>query len=247
MLELYHFGPVANSLTPLLCLLEKDLPFENRFLNSRAWEHHSPEFQRLSPEGMVPLLVHDQKVVRESTVINEYIEDVFPDNPLRPADPWLRAEMRVWTKFVDEYFCPALTVLGAQGATAFASRVDKQEMAERLSRMPNEEVRRKWEAVSSAGFSEEQLADARRRLQICVDRMERQLTGDRRWLVGSEYSLADIKWYSMMPALPRMVPSLCNQEASPGVCAWLERMGQRRAVKALASFRAASPNPRSAA
>ncbi|MXP41121.1 glutathione S-transferase family protein [Altererythrobacter soli] len=246
MLELYHFGPVANSLTPLLALLEKDLPFQNRFLNSRAWEHHSPEFQRLSPEGMVPILVHDGKVVRESTVINEYLEDVFPSTPLRPADPWLRSEMRVWTKFVDEYFCPALTVLGAQGATGFASQVDKQEMTERLSRMPNEEVRRKWEAVSSQGFSEEQLADARRRVEICVDRMERQLADGRQWLVGSEYSLADIKWYSMVPALPRIVPQMCNQQASPSVCAWLQRMEQRRAVKALASFRAPSPNTRPA-
>ena len=95
MLELYHFGPVANSLTPLLCLLEKGIPFENRVLNSRLWEHHTPEFQQLSPEGMVPILVHDGRVVRESTVINEYIDSVWPDNPLRPADPWLRAEMRV--------------------------------------------------------------------------------------------------------------------------------------------------------
>ena len=35
MLALYHFGPVANSLTPLLCLIEKGLDFDDRFLNSR--------------------------------------------------------------------------------------------------------------------------------------------------------------------------------------------------------------------
>ena len=83
MLALYHFGPVANSLTPLLCLLEKGLEFDNRLLDSRKWEHHDPAFRAINPEGMVPVLLHDGRVVRESTVINEYLEDVFPEQPLR--------------------------------------------------------------------------------------------------------------------------------------------------------------------
>jgi len=237
VLELYHFGPVANSLTPLLCLLEKGLPFQNRLLNSRLWEHHSPEFQKLSPDGTVPILVHDGKVVRESTVINEYIDSVFPEVPLRPSDLWFRAEMRVLTKFVDEYFCPALTTIGAHQATPFASKIDKQEMAQILARMPNEEVRRKWETVSDSGYSEEQLADARRRLQVCVRRMESQLEHGGEWLLPGQYSLADIKWYSMMPGVPRLAPELCNEEVAPRTTAWLQRMKSRAAVEALEGYR----------
>ena len=161
MLALYHFGPVANSLTPLLALLEKGLAFDNRVLDSRKWEHHDPAFRAINPDGIVPVLVHDGRVVRESTVINEYLEDVFPQPALRPANPWLRAEMRVLTKYVDEYFCPALTTIGAHGATPFASKIDKSEMAARLANMPNEEVRRKWATVSETGYSDEELADAR--------------------------------------------------------------------------------------
>ena len=71
------------------------------------------------------MLVHDGKVIIESTVINEYIEDVFPDVPLRPSDPYWCARMRIWTKFVDEYLCPALTVIGANFATPFAQKIDK--------------------------------------------------------------------------------------------------------------------------
>lgn len=241
MLALYHFGPFANSLAPLLGLLEKRLQFEDRFLNSRLWEHHAPEFQRLSPEGTVPILLHDGKVVRESTVINEYIDDVFPEIPLRPADPWLRAKMRVLTKFVDEYFCPALTILGAQNATPFASKIDKKKMAQILARMPNEEVRLKWEAVSNKGYSEEQLEDARRRLKVCVRRMESQLAHAGDWLLGAEYSLADIKWYSMVPALPRVTPELCNENASPCTWAWIQRMNERQAVEDLDRFGGSSP------
>jgi glutathione S-transferase len=236
MLALYHFGPVANSLTPLLCLLEKRLTFDNRLLDSRQWEHHDPAFRAINPEGMVPVLLHDGRVVRESTVINEYLEDVFPDAPLRPGDPWLRAEMRVLTKYVDEYFCPALTVIGAHGATPFASKIDKGEMAARLAAMPNEEVRRKWATVSETGYSDEELADARRRLGRCVGRMEELLAQRGPWLLGGEYSLADIKWYSMAPALPRVLPEQCNDAATPAIAGWLQRMAERPAVQALPGY-----------
>jgi glutathione S-transferase len=236
MLALYHFGPIANSLTPLLCLVEKGLAFQNRFLDSRKWEHHDPAFQALSPEGTVPILLHDGRVLRESTVINEYIDTVFPEVPLRPSDPWLRAEMRVLTKYVDEYFCPALTVIGAHGATPYVSSIDKTEMKAILARMPNDEVRRKWQVVSENGYSEEELADARRRLANCVARTERQLAHGGAWLLGGDYSLADIKWYSMAPALPRVLPEACNDQASPATLAWLDRMAERPAVQALARY-----------
>ena len=236
MLALYHFGPVANSLTPLLCLVEKGLAFENRVLDSRKWEHHDPAFRAINPEGMVPVLVHEGRVVKESSVINEYLEDVFLEVPLRPADPWLRAEMRGLTKYVDEYFCPALTVIGAHGATAFASKIDKTEMAARLANMPNEEVRRKWATVSETGYSEGELADARRRLRHCVARLEGRLKSRGPWLLGEDYSLADIKWYSMAPALPRVMPDACNAEATPAITGWLERMAARPAVQALPAY-----------
>jgi len=236
MLALYHFGPVANSLTPLLCLLEKGVAFDNRYLNSRLWEHHSPEFQAISPEGMVPVLLHDGRVVSESTVINEYVDEVFPEMPLRPADPFQRAQMRIWTKYVDEFFCPALTVLGANNASGFASSIDKSEMDSILKRMPNEEVRLKWATISSRGFDERELEDARRKLGNVAEKLERRLAGGSDWLVDSGYSLADIKWYSMVPGLARLVPDVCNETATPGIMRWLARMQARPAVRALPDY-----------
>jgi len=230
MLALYHFGPVANSLTPLLCLIEKGLDFDDRFLSSRNWEHHDPAFLAVNPEGMVPVLVHDDLVVTESTVINEYLEDSFPGVPLRPQAPWLRAQMRVWTKYVDEHFCPALTVIGAHGATPFASKIDKGEMSQILARMPNADVRRKWATVSQAGYSDEALEDARARVQRVIQRMEDRLAGAGPWILGDAYSLADIKLFSMAAGLERIVPDLCNADLSPGVIAWLRRTEARPAV-----------------
>lgn len=242
MLALYHFGAVANSLTPLLCLLEKRLPFENMQLNSRKWRHLDPDFLKLSPDGMVPILIHDERVIRESTVINEYLDSVFLTTPLRPHDPWERAEMRVWTKYVDEYFCPALTVLGANAATPHASKIDKREMAKWLAAMPNEEVRRKWEKVSSKGYSAEEVAEARRKLANVARKLEDRLADGREWIMGDLYTLADIKWYSMVPGMSQLVPELCNAKATPDIIAWLARMEERPAVQALADFRPPMPH-----
>jgi len=113
MLTLYSFGPGANSLKPMLALFEKGLDFKVHRLNPKTFEHHEDWFKAINPRGQVPALDHDGKIITESTVICEYLEDVFPnDNSLRPSDAFDRAEMRVWTKWVDEYFCWCVSTIG---------------------------------------------------------------------------------------------------------------------------------------
>ena len=59
------------------------------------------EFNRVSPYGKVPCLEHDGRVLFESTVINEYLEEVAPEPHLMPADPGERAYARCWIKYSD--------------------------------------------------------------------------------------------------------------------------------------------------
>ncbi len=81
MLTLYSFGPGANSLKPLLTLYEKGLEFKSVFLNPGKFEHHSDWFKKINPNGQVPVLDHDGRIVTESTVICEYLEDELPTSP----------------------------------------------------------------------------------------------------------------------------------------------------------------------
>ena len=58
-------------------------------------------FLQMSPHGKVPLLHHDGRLVWESAVIAEYLEEVFPAQPLLPKDPARRAQARAWANFAD--------------------------------------------------------------------------------------------------------------------------------------------------
>src|SRR5690606_5113489 len=76
-------------------------------LNLRRAETQRPEYLKLNPDGVVPTLVHDGEVIRESTVIIEYVDEVFPDPPLKPADALGRARMRGWMVQIDESVHPS--------------------------------------------------------------------------------------------------------------------------------------------
>ena len=113
MLTYYSFGPGANSLKPMLALYEKELTFEHKLLNPRVFEHHSDWYKAINPRGQVPALDDAGKIITESTVICEYLEDAHPTAvKLRPDDHFDRAQMRIWTKWVDEYFCWCVSTIG---------------------------------------------------------------------------------------------------------------------------------------
>lgn len=232
MLELYHAEPVANSMKPLICLKEKGLDFVSHYVDLLRFEQHGPDFVKINPSGQVPVLVHDGAVITESTVINEYLEDVFPEVRLRPADPVARSRMRVWSKFVDEYFCPALSMIGWHlMVRRIARAIDKDEFEKLLERIPLPEQRQKWATVAGESFTEEQLADSRRRCGLSIRRME-TILAKYKWLAGDEYSLADVNSYSMVAGMPRLMPEHMNANNAPRSLDWLARMDERPAVKA---------------
>lgn len=86
-----------------MALIEKGLDFaltEVDLDNKPEW------FVRLSPYGKVPVLRHGEKVVWESSVINEYLEETFPEPPLMPRDAYRRALARIWIEYGNGKFLP---------------------------------------------------------------------------------------------------------------------------------------------
>jgi glutathione S-transferase len=84
-----------------LVLIEKNVPFDNTEID---FKHKPPRFLEISPYGKVPAIVHDGATIYESAIINEYLDEVFSSPPLVPRSPLLRAKLRIWTDYCDDYF-----------------------------------------------------------------------------------------------------------------------------------------------
>jgi len=225
-LELYHGGPGANSLKVLLTLAEKRIDYVSHRLNLVAFEQHAPEFVKINPRGQVPVLIHDGKSITESTVICEYLDAVFPEIPLRPKDEYWRAQMRIWTKFVDEYFCWCVSTLGWEAlGKRFVRDMPEAEFEAYVARVPLHEQQVKWRNARK-GFGEAVLEEERRKIRFSIDKLEHDLS-ERRWLAGDDYSLADICTYPMALAVPRLLPEAMNDAVTPRAMAWLRAVGAR--------------------
>ena len=232
MLELYHAEPVANSMKVLLYLKEKGLDFTSRYVDLLSFEQHEDWFVAINPNGQVPVLVHDGAVITESSIIDEYLEDVFPDPPLRPADPVARARMRVIVKFIDEYALPALSIIGwHRMLRRIATSIDTDEFDRLMARVPLKEQELKWRTIAGESFSEDVLADSFRKLGVAAGKLDDWLA-DGPWLAGETYSLADINAYTLAASLPGLVPAEASRDAAPRLAEWLERMDARPGVKA---------------
>jgi glutathione S-transferase len=229
-LELYHGGPGANSLKVLLTFAEKDIPFVSHRLNLVAFEQHDSEFVKINPRGQVPVLIHDGRSITESTVICEYLDGVFPAVPLRPKDEYWRAEMRIWTKFVDEYFCWCVSTLGWE---AMGKRIVREmpdaEFEAYVARVPLHEQQVKWRRARN-GFPPDMLEEERRKIRFSIEKLEADLSA-RRWLAGEDYSLADICTYAIAAGVPRLMPEAMNDAATPRAMAWLRAVEERPATK----------------
>ena len=60
------------------------------------------DIKKPNPAGLVPVLVDGGQALTESRIINEYLEDAYPQPRLCPQDAYARARMRLWTRYADE-------------------------------------------------------------------------------------------------------------------------------------------------
>ena len=97
MLKLCGFA-VSNYYNKVkIALLEKGIPFEEELV----WTSQNEDMLVRSPLGKVPFLATEHGNLSESSIINEYIEDAYPQAPLLPADKWQRAKVRELTNLLD--------------------------------------------------------------------------------------------------------------------------------------------------
>lgn len=230
MIELYHNDMSVCAAKVRIALAEKGLEWKGYALNLRAGDALKPEYLRLNPNGVVPTLVHDGHVVIESTVICEYLDDLWPETPLRPRDPYARSRMRLWTKQLDEGVHAATGTIST--CIAFRHQHLKkppEELKRYFDSIPQPERRERLQKAIEFGMDSPTFAPALRRFDRLIADIDRTLTeGD--WLASDSFSLADVAYTPYMVRLEHL--GLGDMVRSrPRVAAWRERLLARPSFK----------------
>ena len=101
-------------------LSEKGIPFEVTEIDLKD----KPDwFLEISPYGKVPVVKHDDQLIYESTIINEYLDEVFSDTPMLGGTPYERAENRIWIDFCNSRIQPGFVQIARAEADQFAEKV----------------------------------------------------------------------------------------------------------------------------
>src|SRR3989338_7293928 len=94
-IQLYDFASSPNCQRVKVVLAEKNLPYESVPVDLRKGEQKKPDFLKLNPYGKVPVIIDGATVLYESLMINEYLEEKYPEPPLMPTDPAKKAKIRI--------------------------------------------------------------------------------------------------------------------------------------------------------
>lgn len=226
MLELYHGGTSVCSVKVRLVLAEKELAWESHYLSLDRREHQTEAYRAINPNLKVPALVDDGVPVVESTVINEYLDDRYPEVPLKPEAPHERARMRLWTQQLDTgIHAAAGTVTYCIAYRYRRLALSKEEFETYLAKKPVAEHRERSRDRIVNGVKSKQFAPALARMEKMVVDMDRQLA-ETPWLAGESYSLADAGFTPYINRLDqlRLNPIWADR---PHVADWYARIRAR--------------------
>ena len=199
MLTLYHYWDSTCSMKVRFCLAEKRIPYDKVFVDLLAFEQLRPDYLAINPNGVAPSIVHDGRPIIESTVINEYLEEVFPDRPLLPTDPVARAAVRTLVRVEDgrmhEAFRPPTFNLMIKPMFAGASDADIERVA---ATHPQRWIGEYWKKTIRSPVDADGVADAFATLRQVMQKLESALGDGRPWLAGDRVTLAECSFVALV-------------------------------------------------
>jgi len=232
-LELHHNALSTCSQKVRLVLAEKGFDFVSHEVDLMAGEQHDPEYVKLNPKHVVPTLVHDGRVILESSLIIAYLDDAFPEPPMRPGDAYGRYEVGRWLRHVDDALHPAAPLVTyAIGPRAILLQQPPEVREAKLAAIPDPRAREIRRSVIAHGVKAPEFAGALRVFLETLDRMEADLA-PRPWLSGEGFGLADA---SLLPYVLRLehlaMDPVLDASARPRLADWLARVKARPAFGA---------------
>jgi glutathione S-transferase len=150
MLKLYDSPECPFCQKTRIVLAEKDLSYDLVPVDLQAGEQKRPEFLKLNPFGKVPVLIDDEVIVYDSTIINEYLDDEYPHPQLMPSDSAARARVRTFEDYADNAFIPLTGTIMRELRKPEAERdqekltTSRQQVARMLSVIDGSLAGRNW-------------------------------------------------------------------------------------------------------
>ena len=230
-LKLYNFPQSTCSQKVRLVLWEKGIDFQDRPVNSKAQEHLSQWYLKLNPNGVVPTLCHDDAIIIDSSVIIEYLDEVYNTVRLTPEGAVGRAHMRKWLRYFEEVPTPAVRFPSFN--KYLSKRFDKLSDDEFAQFVDNHPIRKHFfkKMRKEKGFDDFETENAIDRLRQTVEVMERGLDkSGGPWLMGRDLTLAD---YCIVPVIDRMndLGYSWLWESHAAVSAWYTNVQDRDAYR----------------
>jgi glutathione S-transferase len=228
MLELYHNDMSTCAQKVRLVLAEKHLEWTSHHMDLRAGDTRTKEYiEKLNPLGVVPTLVDDGTVICESSIINEYLEDAYPEAPLRPTAAKERACMRLWTKQLDDgvHAATATISVGIAFRHQMKSGRSVKDVRDFIDKIPDPARRARMHEIVFEGPASVHFPPAILRFKKLFSDMEASLSRSE-WLTGETYSLADIAY---VPYLTRVehLQLMGMLDKHPLTAEWYERTKSR--------------------
>ena len=229
MLELYYFPASTCSLKVRLCLAEKNLDWVPHRMEARDGRHLQPWYLALNPNGVVPTLVHDGNVIIDSSVIIEYLDEVFPETSLTPGNPVKRAHMRKWLRFFEEVPTPAVRFPSFNQALikGFTGMTEEEFEKTAAARPLRKDFYRR---MGRDGFGDADLKKAMDDMDTTLGRMEPALA-EGPWLMGEQYTLADICVTPLVDRMEDLGAAGLWEDKYPQVTKWFAQTKARPAYR----------------
>lgn len=159
-MTLYDHPDCPYGMKVRIVLAEKDMDCELVTVDVQSGQHRQPEFLKLNPFGRVPVLVDEGCVIYDSTIINEYLDDEYPEPALRPADSADRARVRLLEDYADTAFTlPAMALQNELAKTPSARDEARIKAARDVVVKSLEMLNRELEGKNYLGGEELSLAD----------------------------------------------------------------------------------------
>ena len=174
MLYLYHGTTSVCAIKVRLTLSEKGLPWQGEILHLQRGDQLRPEYLKINPNALVPTLIHDGKLIIESTIIIEYLDETFATPALMPVDPYQRSVARLWMKKIDDYLHATCgTVTHAIAFRQYLLKKTPAELAAHFAAMPDPARRERQRLSVSQGVEALHVAPALRNYDKYIGEMER--------------------------------------------------------------------------